>query len=128
MTVRWFGTAVVLLLGCASAATLQVTPGGTIQSAVDRANAGDTILIHTGTYRERVKVDKALTIAAAPGESVVLTGADVIPAPAWEKMPDKPIWRHTPWTYHGPTHPNDERHRLIGRTEQVIADGQRLKQ
>lgn len=128
MTVGRFGTAVVLLAGCASAATLQVTPGGTIQSAVDRANAGDTILIHAGTYRERVKVGKALTIAAAPGESVVLTGADVIPASAWEKMPDKPIWRHTPWTYHGPTHPNDERHRLIGRTEQVIADGHLLKQ
>src|SRR5208337_2336722 len=56
------------------------------------------------------------------------TGADLVPAAEWVHEPGKPVWRHTPWNYHGPTHPNDDFHRLIGRTEQVIADGKLLRQ
>jgi hypothetical protein len=118
----------LLLVWSAAAATLDVA-GTSIQAAVDKASAGDTILIHAGVYRESVKVNRdGITIVAAPGEQVVLTGADAIPLSAFEKVPDKPILRHTPWAYHGATHPNDERHKLIGRTEQVIADGHLLRQ
>jgi hypothetical protein len=122
----------LLIAGAACAATLQVSPTGdfrTIQSAVNSAKSGDTILVHAGTYREAVRVTgDGLTIAGASGEDVILTGADLIPSAAWTQEPGKPIWRHAPWLYHGPTHPNDERHKLIGRTEQVIADGKLLRQ
>lgn len=121
-----------LIAGTAWGATLQVSETGplrTIQSAINSAKAGDTILIHAGTYREFVRVTTDnLTIAAAPGEEVILTGADLIPSVEWVREAQKPVWRHTPWIYHGPTHPNDEFHRLIGRTEQVIADGKLLRQ
>src|ERR1051325_7052394 len=122
--------AVSLFDGSATAALLHVSPGaGTIQAAIERAMPGDTILIHAGTYRESVRVNRdGITITAAPGEWVVITGADIVAESRWRKSPDKPVWWHTPWTYHSVTHPDDEEHRLIGRTEQVIADGKLLKQ
>jgi hypothetical protein len=113
-----------LLSGSVEAATLHVAQTS-IQAAVDKANPGDTILIHAGVYRESVRVRRdGVTIAAAPGEQVILTGADVLPLPASSEQ----ILKHTPWTYRGMVHPNDERHKLIGRTEQVIADGHLLRQ
>ena len=123
-------TIVFLIMGLAAwAATLEVRPGDSIQSAIDKAKAGDTVLIHAGTYRERVRVDKdGIVVSGAPGEDAVITGADLIPAGEWEQVAGKPVWRHTPWKYRGPTHPNDDFHRLIGRTEQVILDGKLMKQ
>jgi hypothetical protein len=122
----------LLLAGAAWGATLQVSESGpfrTIQAAVNGAKPGDTILVHAGTYRETVRVTgDGLTITAAPGEEVTLTGADIIPAGEWIREGDKPVWRHTPWTYRGPTHPNDDFHKVIGRTEQVVADGKLLRQ
>ncbi len=113
-------------------ATLQVSKTGafrTIQSAVDGAKPGDTILIHAGTYRESVRViGDDVVVAAAPGEEVIVTGADPIPSTEWVQESGKPVWRHTPWTYRGRTHPDDEFHKLIGRSEQVIADGKLLRQ
>ena len=118
----------LLLSGSAQAATLHVA-GTSIQAAIDKASPGDTIVLHAGIYRESIKVNRdGLTLVAAPGEEVVITGADPIPLSDWEKLPDKPILRHTPWKYRWPTHPNDERHKLIGRGEQVIADGHLLRQ
>jgi hypothetical protein len=123
--------ALLLIMACSAwAATLEVRPGGeTIQSAIDKTKAGDTVVVHGGTYRERVRVDKdGIVVTGAPGEEVIITGADVIPAGAWEQVAGKPVWRHTPWTNRGLTNPGDERHRLIGRTEQVIVDGKLLRQ
>ena len=121
---------VLLVVAAAAwAATLEVRPSGAIQSAIDKAKAGDTIVVHAGTYRERVRVEKdGIVVTGAPGEGAVITGADVIPAGEWERVAGKPVWRHTPWKYRGPTHPNDDFHRLIGRTEQVIVDGKLLRQ
>jgi hypothetical protein len=62
--------AVVALLACSSnpqnvaANTLEAGGNGyaTISEAVQAASPGDTILIHAGTYREEVTIDKAVTL------------------------------------------------------------------
>jgi len=106
-------------------------PWKTISKAAERLGPGDTVVIHAGIYREHVKPRRSgapsqpITYQAAEGEEVVITGADVITG--WTRVKG-PIWRKEPWSYRFPTHPNDERHRLIGRCEQVIADGRLLKQ
>ncbi|MFB3882384.1 MAG: right-handed parallel beta-helix repeat-containing protein [Armatimonadota bacterium] len=110
----------------------------TIGEATAKAEAGDTVLIHGGTYRERVTVEKSGTaerpirFEAAPGEQVVLTGADEIKD--WEKAdPERAIYR-TPWRYdfithnESRTHPDDEYHIVIGRAEQVFIKGYLLHQ
>lgn len=123
----------LLLTGLTWGATLQVSPDAgpfrTIQAAIENAKPGDSVVIRAGQYHEAVRVTgDGLKITAASGEQVFITGADPILAGEWVQEPGRPVWRHTPWVYHGPTHPNDELHRLIGRTEQVIADGRLLQQ
>src|SRR4030042_28175 len=57
-------SAFFLLTEIGRANTLEVGPGGyaTIGAAVQAAGPGDSILIHAGTYREQVNLDKQLTI------------------------------------------------------------------
>ncbi len=118
-----------------------IAPGDqfrTIGEASKLVQAGDTVIIHGGVYRERVVVEKSGTadapirFQAAPGEHVVVTGADVITK--WEQPdPTVKVYR-TPWPYdfiiHNPsrTHPDDEYHIVIGRAEQVFVDGYLLHQ
>jgi hypothetical protein len=110
----------------------------TISEAAARVEPGDTVLIHGGTYRECVVVEKSGTaerpirFVAATGEHVVVTGADEIAE--WEEAdPERQIYR-TPWRYdfitwsETRTHPDDEHHLLIGRAEQVFVDGYLLHQ
>jgi nitrous oxidase accessory protein len=47
----------------------------TIQEAVDAADPGDTILVHTGTYNEHVVVDKELVLEAVDQDVVVEGGS-----------------------------------------------------
>ena len=50
----------------ASAATIQVSHGDSIQDAVDAAHRGDTIVVHKGTFRGGVKIKKnQLTLLGA---------------------------------------------------------------
>lgn len=57
------GLAVVLLLaGLAQGATITVSPGESIQAAIDAASPWDTIEVQSGTYRESVNVTKSLTL------------------------------------------------------------------
>lgn len=118
-------------------------PWRTISRAAEALEPGDTVIIHEGVYREWVAPARSgtpeapITFMGAPGEEIILTGADVITG--WERVPGEgPVYRHAPWThrfqvstrdgepvYH---HPGDEHHRLIGRTEQVIVDGNLLDQ
>lgn len=59
-------TTVIGLAVPASAATIVVGPGESIQAAVDAAQPGDTILVEPGTYRESVEIRKDdLTIIGA---------------------------------------------------------------
>ncbi len=110
----------------------------TISEAAARAGPGDTVVIHAGVYRETVAVEQSGTeqrpirFEAAPGERVVITGADVIRK--WRKEPGSGTifsapWPHRfiPWNKTG-THPDDAKHRMIGRCEQVFVLGYPLLQ
>lgn len=113
-------------------------PWSTIGRAADALEPGDTVLVHAGTYREHVlpkrsgRPDAPITYAAAPGETVAITGAD--PLTGWERVAgDAPIYR-VAWphqfvidmrdgkpVYH---HPGDEEHIRSGRAEQLVVDGE----
>ncbi len=110
----------------------------TISEAATKAGPGDTVLIHDGIYRETVTVEQSGTperpirFEAAPGERVVITGADEIrewrKEPGVEKIFSAP-WPHRfiGWNKTG-THPADDYHTMIGRCEQVFILGHPLLQ
>ena len=113
-------------------------PWKTISRAAERVLPGDTVIIRSGIYRERILVKTSGTarapirFASATGEQVVVTGADRLAD--WRKVDaQRPVyaadWPHRfiGWNPHM-THPGDEYHRLIGRCEQVIIDGCLLRQ
>lgn len=109
----------------------------TIQEAAQVVAPGDTVLIHTGVYRETVTVRTSGTaaqpirFAAAPAANVTMTGADRLTG--WRKEPGPDNIYSVPWTYSfigGPkfAHPNDDYHLLIGRAEQVFVQNYPLHQ
>lgn len=106
-------------------------PWKTISKAAAELAPGDTVMIHEGVYREWVNPARSgspsapIVFQGAANESVILSGADVISD--WVRKEGQ-IWKKEPWQPRFATHPNDERHRLIGRCEQLIVDGRLLKQ
>jgi hypothetical protein len=57
--------------------TLVVSPGESIQQALDAAQPGDTVQVHNGTYTERLAFHHGgVTLEAFPGERPLLTGAN----------------------------------------------------
>jgi len=104
----------------------------TLADAAQKVEPGDVVLIHDGIYRESVTIgrsgtaEKPITFQAAPGEHVVITGADRLEALKKEDGPDNIF--SAPWRHHFPTHPNNDHHRLVGRCEQVIVGGYQLWQ
>ena len=108
-----------LLASAASARVLVVNPADTIGSAAEMAQPGDIVRIYSGVYRESVVVkqsgtkEKPIRFEAAPGATVVITGADRITA--WRPEPGDGKVFSTEWPY--PVrrpHPNDDYHLLIG--------------
>ena len=74
-------------------------PFKTMSAAAQIARPGDTIIVHEGTYRERVNPprggtadDKRIVYQAAPGEKVVIKGSEIIKG--WEKVQDG-VWKVT---------------------------------
>jgi nitrous oxidase accessory protein NosD len=55
------------------AASFVVSPGQSIQSAINNATAGDNITIQTGNYNENLTISKGLDIRGAGG-AVLVTG------------------------------------------------------
>lgn len=115
-----------------------VRPWKTLAKAAEKAGPGDVVFIRGGIYRERVlartsgTADAPIRFEAAPGERVVVTGADRFAD--WQKVNDaQPVYR-LPWPHRfvgwnaTMAHPGDEYHRLIGRCEQVMVDGYFLRQ
>ncbi|MBW3622284.1 MAG: right-handed parallel beta-helix repeat-containing protein [Armatimonadetes bacterium] len=112
-------------------------PWKTFARAAEAVKAGDTVLLHAGTYREgvTVKADGTATqpirFIAAPGEHVVVTGADRLTMLKIDG--DHPVyqaeWPHRFNTWiESMAHPNDERHVVIGRAEQVFVNGYLMRQ
>jgi len=113
-------------------------PFKSIARAARDVQAGDTVRVEDGVYRETVVVESSgskehpIVFAVAPGANVIVTGADVVTP--WQREPGEAnvfsaAWPHlfAGWS---PTnaHPDDDDHRLIGRCEQVIADGYQIQQ
>jgi nitrous oxidase accessory protein len=70
----------LLALGAsAGAATLEVRPGQQIGAALQRAGPGDTVRIARGTYRERLVIDKPVTLEGIDHPTISAGGSgDVI--------------------------------------------------
>ena len=65
-----FGTRITIPV---SASPLDVYPGDSIQDAINSAELGETIFVHEGTYYERVRVNKTVSLV---GENRVTTIID----------------------------------------------------
>lgn len=130
----------VSLQGKDTAAGTAQDPWRTVQHAVNALKPGDTVIIGPGTYRERIEISRggtaaaAITLTAAPGARVVLSGADLL-SDGWTRVDGlEGAWSHE-WgrrfPINGPndlTHPGDKEHEWTGRAEQVIHDGRLLHQ
>ena len=110
----------------------------TIGQAATLAGPGDTVIIHSGIYREAVVIEKSgkpdnpITFQAAAGAGVIMTGADRISE--WTEVKGDGRIYSTPWPHEfiawtrQHTHPDDDYHLLIGRCEQVFVNGCALRQ
>ena len=110
----------------------------TIAQATANVEAGDTIIVHSGVYREKVIIDRSgrpdrpITLEAAVGADVVMTGADDLTE--WTETVGQDHIANTPWPHRfvswtpNGTHPSDDYHLLIGRCEQVLVNGYPLRQ
>ncbi len=72
-------------------------PLKTIQAAADKAQAGDIITVHAGTYREWIDPprggesdDKRIIYRAVPGEKVEIKGSEQVTG--WKKV-NKNVWK-----------------------------------
>ena len=89
-------------------------PYKTIQQAVNNAQPGDAVLIHSGIYREEVEIPvDSITIKAAEGDNVVLSGAEVVVN--WSSVGDEVYKAIVPWDV---TEGN--------QSNQVFVDGQMI--
>lgn len=112
-------------------------PFKTVGRAARSLKAGDTAILHAGIYRESVEVKadgtkaQPIRLVAAPGERVILTGADRLTDLQKEGDTDvyRVEWPHRFITWNKTmTHPEDAHHAVIGRAEQVWVNGYLMRQ
>src|ERR1700683_2915569 len=115
-------------------------PFKTISAAAGAVLTGDTVIIDSRVSPEQIRPERnvikgaPIIFAAAPGETVIITGADVISD--WQRVAgDAPIfsipWLHR-FTFHHyadgePIEFNPHSAPLWGRAEQVMVDGTQLR-
>ncbi len=109
-----------------------------IGDAAKHVQPGDLVLIHTGVYRESITIGtsgtagRPIRFEAAPAATVVITGADRVTG--WQKEPGPDNIYSVAWPYSfqnnraNHTHPEDDYHKMIGRTEQVMVQNYLLHQ
>src|SRR5438105_810587 len=69
-------------------ATLEVFSGGSIQSAIDLAQPGDTVRVHPGTYTEQLTIAKSIVVKGSADSDVRETGnSAIVLAPAVLGLP-----------------------------------------
>ncbi len=130
----------VALQGNDSALGTAAAPWRTLQRAIDALKPGDTALVGPGNYRERIEVrlggtaEAPITLAAAPGARVVVSGADLF-SDGWSNIEGLDGAYSHAWDLRFPingpndlTHPGDKEHELTGRAEQVLHNGRLLRQ
>ncbi len=61
-----------------------------VQSAIDHASAGDTIIIKDGVYRQNLTIDKSLTIRSENGSSKTAICADNNDCPVFAAISSSP--------------------------------------
>ncbi len=100
--------------GMGWAVNLYVNPGESIESAVDKANPGDTVIVTKGLYREVVTFNKSgvagapITVKAQEGDEVILEGMQALSG--WQRCQQddegltvlgqgNPHWSDIYWTY-----------------------------
>jgi parallel beta-helix repeat protein len=107
----------------------ELSPCRTISGALRRAGAGDAVLVRAGVYRESVIFDKGgaadrpLTLAAYPGEEVIVSGAEVA-EDGWS--PFGVNWERE-WTVSLPMHRSKNRPQDAFRPELIVANGLPLR-
>ncbi|MBB5039460.1 choice-of-anchor D domain-containing protein [Prosthecobacter dejongeii] len=67
-----------ILSGSLSAATINVTAGDIIQTAVNSATAGDEIVVGPGTYNERVVINKAIKLISLNGRGTTIIDGSAV--------------------------------------------------
>ena len=86
----------------ANAGTSLEAPLRTISKAVNRAAAGDSVLVRGGTYREQVDMIRGgtalqpINVLAYPGEVPIIKGSEIVTG--WTQ--DSPVvWKKTGWPH-----------------------------
>lgn len=68
---------IFLLLSLCASASVSVRPGDRIQSAIDSARPGETIDVYSGTYKERLVIDRSLILRGiASGSAIPVVQTD----------------------------------------------------
>ena len=110
-------------------ACTEASPCRTMAVALRRAGAGDAVLVRAGVYRESIVFAKGgtpgrpITLAAYPGEAVVVSGADAA-QDGWTASEAE--WERA-WTVSLPMHRSRNRPQDAFRPELIVVDGLPLR-